>query len=86
MPGVDYARLPVPHYLMIHGAAHGSGARAQGGYEELVLPQAVHADFHDSAIVIPATRWFFGRSAGELVRERRVLSEKIADFLDRSGR
>lgn len=86
VPGVDYARLPVPHFLMIHGAAHGGGARAQGGYEELVLPRAVHADFQDSAIVVPATRWFFGRSVGELALERQRLSGKIADFLDRAWR
>ena len=44
VPGVDYARLPVPHYLMIHGAAQDGDVRAQGGYEELVLSQVVHAE------------------------------------------
>lgn len=86
VPGVDYARLPIPHYLMICSGAtfRGLGAAArdeQGGYRERVFPQAVHADFHDSAVAIPATRWFFGRTVAALEGEKRETAGTIADFL-----
>jgi dienelactone hydrolase len=90
IPGVDYRRLKVPHYLMIYGRANIGGsdavrAGAGSGYEERIFPEAAHADFHDSAIALPATRWFFGRSVSALTLERREMADRIAQFLARSS-
>ncbi|MBO9574218.1 MAG: hypothetical protein J7494_00635 [Sphingobium sp.] len=91
IPGIDYPRLPIPHYLMIYSGANfarvGAVRRgAQGGYRERVFGQAVHADFHDSAIAIPATRWIFGRSGATLTKERRKVAEMIAQFLENAAK
>lgn len=84
--GVDYAQLRVPHYLMIYGRTNIGGGDAvlpgaATGYEERIFPEAAHADFHDAAIVLPVTRWFFGRSTAALVQERREMAETIGVFL-----
>ena len=87
IPGVDYTRLPTPHYLMVKGSAHaGEDAVRAGGYEEVIYARAAHADFLDAAITLPITRWFFGRSVEELARERRRQTDLIASFLARAGR
>lgn len=87
--GVDYTRLSVPHFLMIYGKGNigGSDAVRTGagsGYEERIFPQAGHGDFHDSAIALPITRWFLGRSVSALMQERREMADTIAQFLARS--
>lgn len=89
IPGVDFAKIAVPHYLMVYGKDNIGGsaavkAGAAGGYEERIFPQAAHADFHDAAVALPIMRWVFGRSTAELKRERREVAGTVADFLDRA--
>jgi dienelactone hydrolase len=89
IPGVDYAKIAVPHYLMIYGKDNIGGSAAVkegagGGYEERIFPQAAHADFHDAAIALPVMRWAFGRSTAELKREQREVARTVADFLNRA--
>jgi dienelactone hydrolase len=86
VPGVDYTRLPIPRYLMIAGrrtigVTVAQPAGTQSGYQQRIFPEAEHADFHDSAVVLPVTRWFFGRSVAELGREKHELAATVAEFL-----
>jgi dienelactone hydrolase len=89
IPGVDYAKIAVPHYLMVYGKDNIGGsaavkAGAAGGYEERIFSAARHADFHDAAVALPVMRWFFGRSTAELERERREVAATVRDFLEQA--